>query len=128
MEYRLESCIKLVQKIILALKLGKEKKLDDGTVIRAADYWRHTASSRDALYWFGRAQFGLAYHLEKGKGVIGLAAGNLEGVAFLRSIFGNAVPISLTQKKGQGTTGFDAASVEAAVKQAKEAVVQATAE
>ena len=125
MEYPLSTAIKMVEKIILALKLGKEKKLDDGTVIRAANYWRHTNNSRDALYWFGNAHFGLSYHKEKGKGIVALAAGNLEGVAFLRSIFGNAVPISLTQKKGQAALkAVDAASVEAAVHAAKEAIAE----
>ena len=123
MEYRLETCIKLVQKIIICLSLGKAKKdPETGRTYRAANYWRHTASSRDALYWLGKAHFGLSYSPKKGGGVTGLAAGNLEGVAFLRSIFGNSVPISLTQKKG--ATGLDVASVEAAVKQAKEAIAE----
>ena len=126
MEYRLESAIKLTEKIILALKLGKEKKdPETGRTYRAANYWRHTASSRDALYWIGNAHIGLAYHLEKGKGVVALAAGNMEGYAMLRAIFGNSVPISLTQKKGQaGATGLDVASVEAAVHAAKEAIAE----
>ena len=125
MEYKLETAVKLTQKIILALGLGEEKKdPETGETFRAANYWRRTANSRDALYWLGNAHFGLSYHLEKGRGVIGLAAGNLEGMAFLRSIFGNAVPISLTQKKGQGATRLDTASVEAAVHAAKEAIAQ----
>lgn len=126
MEYRLETAIKLTQKIIICLALGKAKKdPETGKVFRVANYWRHTASSRDALYWLGNAHFGLSYHLEKGKGVTGLAAGNLEGVALLRSIFGPKVPISLTQKKGQAALkAVDAASVEAAVHAAKEAIAQ----
>ena len=121
MEYKLSTAIKLTQKIILCLRLGKEKKdTKTGSVWRVANYWRHTANSRDALYWFGKAHFGLSYSPKKGGGVIGLAAGNLEGLAFLRAIFGNEVPISLTQK--QGAKAVDASSVEAEVKQAKEAV------
>ena len=126
MNYSFETAVKLTEKIILALKLGKEKKNPEtGKTFRAADYWRRTDNSRDALYWFGRAQFGLSYSPQKGGGVIGLAAGNLEGVAFLRAIFGDKVPISLTQKKGQAVLkAVDACSVEAAVKAAKEAIAE----
>ena len=125
MEYKLESAIKLVQKIIICLELGKDGvDPETGKHYRKANYWRRTVSSRDSLYWLGNAHFGIAYSLEKGKGPVALAAGNLEGVAFLRSIFGNSVPISLTQKKGQGAKAIDAASVEAAVKQAKEAIAE----
>lgn len=125
MEYKLETAVKLAQKIIIALKLGKPiKDPETGKTYQAANYWRRTATSRDALYWIGNAHIGLAYHLEKGKGVIGLAAGNLEGYSVLRSIFGNSVPISLTRKNGQAAKGPDTASVEAAVKAAKEAIAQ----